>query len=220
MKKLIGICGFAGSGKGTIGDYLETKWGFKKDSFARPMKDAAAIIFNWKREMLEGDTKESRKWRERKDKYWSNVLGYNFTPRLALQLLGTEAGRNVFHEDIWVASLISRWKNSNENVVITDARFKNELNAIKNAGGITMLVKRGNPPDWYSTIFKYNRGEFNFIQKYFIKRNINNGRKNGTIPHVSETDWIGFKFDMEISNNYKKFEPLYRVIDMEMEIKL
>ena len=65
---IIGLVGFIGSGKGTVGDILETQ-GFSKDSFAKPLKDACSIMFGWPREMLEGDTEVSRKWREEPEWY-------------------------------------------------------------------------------------------------------------------------------------------------------
>jgi len=70
------------------------------------------------------------------------------TPRLLLQLLGTECGRKIIHPNIWVNSLMSEYKpieNSNTvypNWVITDVRFPNELRAIKEKGGITIRVNR------------------------------------------------------------------------------
>ena len=60
---IIGLLGFAGSGKGTVADILVSK-GFKKESFADPVKDAVAAIFGWERSLLEGDTDESRIFRE------------------------------------------------------------------------------------------------------------------------------------------------------------
>ena len=51
---IIGLLGFAGSGKGTVADILVSK-GFKKESFADPVKDAVAAIFGWERSLLEGD---------------------------------------------------------------------------------------------------------------------------------------------------------------------
>ncbi len=143
---LIGVVGFIGSGKGTVGDLLEQK-GFVKDSFAKPLKDACAAMFGWPRDLLEGDTEASRQWREQPDEFWSEKMGKKFSPRLALQLLGTEAGRNVFHKDIWVNSLLKRAGDSN--VVITDVRFKNELKFIHKNNGIIVRVKRGPEPDWY-----------------------------------------------------------------------
>ena len=57
---LIGIVGLIGSGKDTVAERLVQKHGYIKDSFAKSLKDAVAAMFNWNREMLEGDTKSSR----------------------------------------------------------------------------------------------------------------------------------------------------------------
>jgi hypothetical protein len=54
-----------GSGKDTVSDRLAQKHGFRKDSFAKSLKDAVSSMFNWDRDMLEGKTKESREWREK-----------------------------------------------------------------------------------------------------------------------------------------------------------
>ena len=53
---LIGVVGLIGSGKGTVSDRLVEKYSYKKDSFAKSLKDAVASMFNWDRSMLEGDT--------------------------------------------------------------------------------------------------------------------------------------------------------------------
>ena len=55
---LVGVVGLIGSGKDTVSERLVQKHNFKKDSFAKSLKDAVANIFNWDRELLEGDTKE------------------------------------------------------------------------------------------------------------------------------------------------------------------
>ena len=65
---IIGLVGFIGSGKGTVGDLLSQE-GFIPDSFARPLKDACSSIFGWPRELLEGNTEFSRTWREQPDKF-------------------------------------------------------------------------------------------------------------------------------------------------------
>ena len=124
---LIGILGRIDSGKGTVADELANTYGFRQDSFAATLKDITAVLFNWDRAMLEGDTAESRAAREVVDEFWADQLGMpNFTPRLALQLLGTDVFRNHFHQDIWVLSVMARYK-EDENVVISDARFPNEV---------------------------------------------------------------------------------------------
>ena len=47
---IIGICGFIGSGKDTIADYLVNFHGFRRESFANTLKDAVAAVFGWDRE--------------------------------------------------------------------------------------------------------------------------------------------------------------------------
>lgn len=182
---LIGVVGFIGSGKGTVGDIL-AEHGFHKDSFAKPLKDAVAIIFGWPRELLEGDTDRSRAWREEVDPYWSEKFGRPFTPREALQLMGTEAGRDVFHRDIWVISLLNRAKG--KNVVVTDVRFQNEIRYIQDNGGIVIRVKRGMDPVWFSLLEKITSDaeRTKFMQFEHI--------------HKSEWDWVGCDFDFTIHN--------------------
>jgi len=189
---LIGVVGFIGCGKGTVGDLLEQR-GFVKDSFATPLKDACSAMFGWPRDLLEGDTEASRQWREQPDPFWSEKMGKQFTPRLALQLLGTEAGRDVFHKDIWVNSLLKRA--GDKDVVITDVRFKNELKFIQKNDGIVVRVKRGPEPDWYQDAITVNKGD-RFIGWTLAKDRLERKR-----IHQSETDWVGAKFDYVIENN-------------------
>jgi hypothetical protein len=63
------------------------------------------------------------------------------TPRLLLQLIGTECGRDIIHPNIWVNSTFADWK-PHCSWVITDTRFPNEADAIKKRGGIVIRVER------------------------------------------------------------------------------
>ena len=202
MGSIVAICGFIGSGKGTVGDILVRDYGFIQESFARPLKDAAAIIFNWDRKLLEGDTKESREWRNVPDKFWSNALGREFTPRLALQLLGTEAGRNVFGEPIWTSALINRL-DPNKDYVITDCRFVNEYKAVKSVGGYVVQIKRGPDPEWLPAAKEFLQGEHTFMDTPEVGGI--NGRWAQTLlrqlPHRSEWDWVNCKMDVTIKND-------------------
>ena len=146
---IIGICGLIGCGKGTVGDILVENHGFTKLSFADKLKDGVATVFNWDRAMLEGDTVESREWRETQDDFWTRETGRTITPRLVLQEFGTDCMRHGFDDGIWV-SLVKQElvKHPNKNFVIPDVRFPNEANMIKSIHGEVWRVRRGQDPVW------------------------------------------------------------------------
>ena len=169
---LIGLVGLISSGKDTVAERLITHHGYKRDSFAKSLKDAVSSMFNWDREMLEGNTASSRHWREQPDKFWSEKMAKEVTPRWVLQYFGTEVMRQGMYDAIWVDSVIGRYKG--ENTVISDTRFQNEIKTIKAHGGIVVLVKREEIP---------TREE---MQKQGI--------------HQSEWDWVGSDFDYIIDN--------------------
>ena len=183
---LLGICGLIGSGKDTVAEHLVKHHGFKRDSFAKSLKDAVSSMFNWDRKMLEGDTASSRHWREQPDAFWSERFGKPITPRWVLQYFGTEVMRQGMYDAIWVDSVIGRYKG--ENTVISDTRFINEIKTIKAHGGKIMLVKKGELP---------TREEM---------------QKQGT--HQSEWDWIGSDFDYVIENNGTKEELFDKVAEL------
>ena len=188
---IIGVCGFIGSGKDTIADYLVNFHEFRRESFASTLKDAVASVFGWDRTMLEGRTKEAREWREQVDLWWAERLAMpTLTPRWVLQYWGTEVCRKGFHDDIWIASLENKLRNSKDHVVISDCRFPNEISSIKNAGGQIVWVQRGTLPEWYEVAVDANRGSnvaLNELKRLKI--------------HASETAWVGTKFDAIIDNN-------------------
>jgi hypothetical protein len=192
---IIGVCGFIGTGKDTIADYLVNIHQFRRESFANTLKDAVASVFGWDRELLEGRTKSSRAWREQQDEWWSTRLGMDITPRWVLQYWGTEVARKSFHDDIWIASLENKLRNVKDDVVISDCRFPNEISAIKNAGGIVVRVVRGPDPEWYSAAVAVNAGNkhigWSIAKTELSKYNV----------HASETAWAGTKFDSILDND-------------------
>ena len=154
---IIGITGLKSSGKDTTGDLIcSIDPLFKKESFANILKDMVAILFGWDRGALQGSTEKSRAWREQPDEFWSKKLGREYTPRKALQELGTDVFRNHFFQDIWVAALEKKLGSSKGNYVITDVRFPNEIDMIKQLGGKIIRVERGTLPSWFNEASNYN----------------------------------------------------------------
>ena len=194
---IIGICGFIGSGKDTIADYLVNLHHFRRESFANTLKDAVAQVFGWDRTMLEGRTKQAREWREQVDPWWAERLSIpHLTPRYILQQWGTEVCRKNFHDDIWIASLENKLRNSRDDVVISDCRFPNEIKAIKAASGIVVRVVRGAEPEWYGAAVSHNRGP-NGNSTWALS-----GRRLEQLGvHASETAWVGTKFNAVLDNN-------------------
>lgn len=206
---IIGICGLIGSGKDTIADYLQNIHQFRRESFAHTLKDSVAAIFGWDRELLEGRTKESRAWREQVDTWWAERLNMpNLTPRLVLQLWGTEVVRKAFHDDTWIASLENKLRKTTDDVVISDCRFPNEIRAIKDAGGVVIRVVRGPEPEWYPLAEIVNRGPERNTQWRLSKNQL---ETYGV--HASETAWVGTKFDAVIDNNANGLDTLYHQIN-------
>jgi hypothetical protein len=200
---IIGICGFIGSGKDTAADYLVNVHGFRRESFANSLKDAVAHVFGWDRTMLEGRTAHSREWREQVDTWWAARLSIpELTPRWVLQHWGTEVCRRGFHDDIWIASLENKLRNSQDNVVISDCRFPNEISSIKAAGGRVVRIVRGPEPEWYQDAININEGRGNMSWLLSTDKL----KKLGI--HASETAWVGTEFDAVLDNNYS-FDDLY-----------
>ena len=189
--KIIGIVGFIGAGKDTAADYLVNFHEYRRESFANTLKDAVSAVFGWDRTMLEGRTKEAREWREQVDAWWADRLSMpTLTPRWILQYWGTEVCRNGFHDDMWIASLENRLHKTQDNVVISDCRFPNEIAAIKAQGGKIIWVQRGVTPHWYTVAEQANRGDTKAREWLGL---------NGV--HASEYSWAGTHFDAVVDNN-------------------
>lgn len=118
-------------GKDTVADYLVKKYSFCKTSFADPLKRGCKEIFSLTDEQVYGSLKETV------DEYWQ------MTPRYILQKVGTDCLRNHFDKDVWVKATGAKvLSDPNKNFVIPDARFPNELEAVRNWGGKLIKVTR------------------------------------------------------------------------------
>lgn len=175
---IIGLSGIQGAGKDTVGEILINEYGFVKLSFAGALKDAISALFGWPRDMLEGATEESRVWRETVNEYWAEKTNIpDFTPRKALQYIGTDLLRNQLCKDIWACIVESKITemlkfNPNTNIVITDCRFTNEF----------VILKK-------------------FDSTRIVKIERNNLNQTNIPTHSSETEWTDYPFDIILPNN-------------------
>jgi len=153
---IIGINGKIGSGKDTIGDIIQkiciTNDGpeFEVKKFAGKLKQIASLLTGIPVEKFE----------DQEFKKLDMNPEWGMTYREFLQRLGTEAMREGLHTNVWVNALFADYKakwvstgNAIEedevslekeylNWIITDMRFENELEAVKEKGGITIRVVR------------------------------------------------------------------------------
>lgn len=127
---LIGLCGAAGAGKNAVAEILRAEHGFDHFGFADPLYAALATITG-----LSEDDLRDRNQKERPIEWIGK------SPRQLLQTLGTEWGRQMVRDDLWVQIGLRKAADIGA-AVITDCRFENEAVAIKQAGGVVWRVER------------------------------------------------------------------------------
>lgn len=135
MGKLVGITGFAGTGKDTIANYLKECYTdqFRSIAFADPIRTAMKAIFGWDDSYFAHPKKNEIDPR------------YGISPRKAMQTLGTEWGRNLINTDLWLMIAGEKAKEYltwGYDVLITDVRFENEANWVRTNGGVIWHVLR------------------------------------------------------------------------------
>lgn len=152
---IIGLTGYARSGKDSAANWLVEHHGFVKMAFADGVRQMALAIDP----MVEQPCDETsvRFFYERYSKVletegYEQAKSYPDVRRL-LQRIGTEGGRDIFGANIWVDAVrkrIGELPLGSTKVVLSDVRFPNEAKAIKEMGGTVIRLSRpgvgGNDP--------------------------------------------------------------------------
>lgn len=137
--RLLGVSGYARSGKDTISDCLVASHGYTKVSFASPMKIAMEKLNPTIRIPSTGQTLELK---DAVDYYgWEELKTLSPDVRPLLQRFGTEVGREMFGENFWVEQALDSIPDGAK-AVFADVRFPNEADAIRNLNGKVWRVIR------------------------------------------------------------------------------
>lgn len=205
---IIGLSGFAGTGKTTVAEYLVRRHGFVRLSFAAAVKDITAAAFGWERSKLEGVNPQDRVWRETPDPFWSSRMGRDFSPRTAMQYLGTDIFRAQVLPSIWCDNIIAKIRAlpSETNIVIDDVRFTNERAALRLEGAQFLLLRPGQfPSDDHRVLWNTARNR-NSLE-------VCTSRKHAT--HPSEWDWLqdATVADDPVIVNSGSYDDLYASVD-------
>lgn len=133
---LIGIHGPAEVGKDSVGRYLCREHGYIRQAFADPVKRTAQQMFR-----LTDDETWKDELKQQVNEFWG------ITHREMFQKVGTEAGREIFGEDLWIRNWLKFYEEHKDvtNIVVTDVRFDNEADIIRELGGVVWHVSSSRP---------------------------------------------------------------------------
>jgi len=189
MSNIIAICGAKRSGKDVLAKHIVATRGFKKLSFAEPLKKVVKELFNFN-DIQVGIDEENAVGNEKEiiDERWG------ISPRKALQFFGTEIMQHAIDKLIpdtnkgFLADiLLSRIpcdscdsRESCDSYVISDLRFLHEYNKLKSSPKVRSLI-----------IVKINRPSIN----------ITNITESKCDTHISEKEYIDIPYDVEIMND-------------------
>lgn len=133
-KIIIAFAGPAGAGKDTAANILAERLKHRRRvarlAFAQPLKEAARHLFGFTDEQLYGEEKELAVWKGEK------------SPRDVLQWLGTDVLR-ANDPDHFLHLMRARIDKADADIIlITDLRFDNEADLVREMGGRVVWIKR------------------------------------------------------------------------------
>lgn len=145
-RPLLGLSGLAQVGKDAAASHLAIRHGLSVYAFADPIRRGLGAMFGFSPELFDGDQEE-------------NVVPWiGKSPRRLMQTLGTEWGRELVASDIWTRACahdiafdididegadldglsFSPWRGA----VVSDVRFENEAQWIRDQGGVVVHILR------------------------------------------------------------------------------
>jgi len=136
---IVGLCGRKRSGKDTLAEELVERYGYTRVAFADPLREMLLALDpvveqgDYTRTLRVSDMVATRGWEDAKA---------HPEVRRLLQRLGTEAGRVTLGENVWIDAARRKIDAIEGPVVVTDVRFPNEADAIKDWGGYLARVVR------------------------------------------------------------------------------
>ena len=178
---LIGLVGQKGVGKDTVADYLVKNRGFQKLAFAGPLKSMCSAMYGVDIGLFHDTT-----LKEEKHPYWG------ISPRQMMQHVGTDIVRKHFGQDFWIKNMKCRLQTANgADIVISDVRFLNEAELVKQYGGVLVRIDSDN---------------------------VNNDL-SPTSVHISETEQLSIPADFVIHNSHKPggMDVLYKDVGSLLE---
>lgn len=146
---LIGICGAKRSGKNTFAELVQrelSEYITTQASWAELLKKSAYYALGMPKEIVNKDL--YRLWADGfKEGHTVNIVNsvgetiHSISGREFLQFYGTEAHREIFGDNFWIEIF---WSNNDfsetDFVFITDCRFDNEAQSVKDKGGIIIKI--------------------------------------------------------------------------------
>jgi hypothetical protein len=140
--EIIGFSGYARCGKDTAAKILVEEFGFTRVAFADKLRE---VLYQLNPYVVNDITEYPvLSLQTVIDRYgWDGYkeTQYGTEIRRLLQRLGTEAGRQTLWDSIWIDAALTGHP-SDAKIVVSDARFFNEFDAIRDRGGQIWRIER------------------------------------------------------------------------------
>lgn len=221
MTRLIALGGKLRAGKDAVGDYLESRYGYVKLGMSDALNEALLKMNPWidiETVTDHGDTKvtllSTERYRDLHDAVGYVEAKKNPEVRRLLQVLGTEVGRDMIDQDVWVKiaekKILELWSQGKD-VVITAIRFPNELDMVSRLGGLSVWIEREDS-------LRINSKAVESSEGLPVPENGDKALRIDSSPisaHASENSVSASQFQYVLSND-GTLDQLYRKVDKRL----